>query len=235
MIILPTKDPKAAAVSLSVLSSEGKVTTSGFDNLNGNKLTFAGETRMRTDFFGFTGHQLVGYTYSNKDFKSLDQRLGSDVLTGSLQGKMGSWAFYYNFDQYLYEPTKGSGKGVGIFGRFGAADGNPNLVNYFFSLGLRGKGIMACRPNDQFGIGWYYIDVKNPSLSLTSVTREALRDEQGFEAYYSFAVTPWALLTPDIQIVHPAQKNVIESTGSGLSRQSINTATVLELRLQLLF
>jgi porin len=235
MIILPTKDPKAAVISLSVLSSEGKATTSGFDNLNGNKLTFAGEARMRTDFFGLTGHQLVGYTYSNKEFKSIDQRLGSDILTGSLQVKKGSWAFYYNFDQYLYEPTKGSGKGIGIFGRFGAADGNPNLVNYFFSLGLGGKGIMASRPNDQFGIGWYYIDVKSPSLSLASVTREALRDEQGFEAYYSFAVTPWALLTPDIQIVQPAQKNIIDSTGSGLSRQSINTATVLGLRLQLLF
>ena len=30
------------------------------------KLTFAGEGRVRTDFFGLTGHQLIGATYSNK-------------------------------------------------------------------------------------------------------------------------------------------------------------------------
>ena len=50
MILPPTKDPNQAIVSFMVLSSTGKASTSGFDDLDGNNLTFAGEGRVRTDF-----------------------------------------------------------------------------------------------------------------------------------------------------------------------------------------
>ena len=79
-------------------------------------MTFNGEARVRTQFFGKTGHQLVGAIYSNKDFTSLDQRLGFVLETKEIAKKQGSWAVYYNFDQYLYEPEKGSGRGFGLFG-----------------------------------------------------------------------------------------------------------------------
>ena len=49
-IVLPTKDPKEAIVSFFVLSTNGNPTTSGFDDLNGNAITVAGEGRGRTDF-----------------------------------------------------------------------------------------------------------------------------------------------------------------------------------------
>ena len=51
---------------------------------------------------------------------------------------------YYNFDQYLCQPKKD--KGVGLFGRFGASDGNPNLMHYFYELGFGGKGLGTKRP-----------------------------------------------------------------------------------------
>jgi porin len=228
MIILPTKDPKGAVVSLSVVSSTGFANTTGFTDLSANKLTFAGEARVRTDFFGKTGHQLVGYTYSNKEFTSLDQRLGAFLETRETLKKKGSWAFYYNFDQYVYEPSKGSGKGLGIFGRFGASDGNPNPANYFFSLGIGGKGIMVSRPNDRFGIGWYYIDVANLNVTTPFGVREFLRDEQGFEAYYGLALTPWAHLSPNVQYVHTAQRNTLRG-------ESVDDATILGIRLLLVF
>jgi len=228
VIIKPAKDPGAALVSLAVVSSLGEANTSGFSDLSWNALTFTGEGRVRTDFFGRTGHQMVGFTYSNNEFTSLDQRLGAFLETGTILKKKGSWSVIYNFDQYLYEPQKGSGRGVGIFGRFGASDGNPNPAKYFFSLGVGGKGVVASRPHDQFGIGWYYLDVGNPTFITPLGTLKLLHDEQGFEAYYNFAVTPWALLTPDVQVVRPTQK----ATRYG---QEVNTATVLGLRLQLVF
>jgi porin len=157
-------------------------------------------------------------------------------LTNNIAKEKGSWSFYYNFDQYLYEPEKGSGKGLGVFGRFGASDGNPNPMNYFFSLGVGGKGAMASRPDDGFGLGWYYIDVKNPSFNVGFASKEFLRDEQGFEAYYNLALTKWAILTPDIQVVHPARKEAIEKiAGIPYGRKSVDTATTLGLRLQLIF
>ena len=145
---------------------------------------------------------------------------------------------YYNFDQYFYEPKKGSGQGIGIFGRFGASDGNPNFMHYFYSVGLGGKGVIPGRPRDSYGIGYYYIDITSPTFTGPFVPRSALRDEQGFEAYYNIAVTPWMRLTPDIQVIRGAQKNVVSVNTAGtsvVSTKSIDTATVLGLRLQLIF
>ena len=241
VIVLPTKDPKEAIVSFLVLQANGTASTSGFGDLNGNNLTVAGEGRVRTDFFGLTGHQLFGSTFSNRKFTSIDQRLGSIIETRALSGKKGSWNIYYNFDQYLYEPKKGADRGVGVFGRLAVSDGNPNFMKFFGSFGIGGKGMFASRPFDQFGLGYYYININNPTIQGLLQTREFLRDEYGFEAFYNFAITPWALLTPDIQVVRGAQKDKV-TIGQGplgllprLDKKSIGTATVLGLRLQLLF
>jgi len=242
LIILPTKDPKAAIVSLMVLQSNGEASTSGFSDLHSNQLTFSGEARVRTDFFGLTGHQLIGGTYSNETFNSLNQSLRIFIENQSPEKQDGSWSFFYNFDQYLYEPKKGSGQGAGVFGRFGVSDGNPNPMHFFFSFGVGGKGIIPSRPLDRFGIGYYYIDVNSPTFTgLLGREREFLRDEYGFEAFYNIAITPWMQLTPDIQVIRPVQKEAI-TIGQGplglpaiTSRESLHTATVLGLRLQLVF
>jgi len=241
LIALPTKDPKQAIVSLFLLSSTGKASTSGFDDLDGNNLTVAGEGRVRTDFFGLTGHQLFGATFSNKKFTSIDQSARFIFENGAFEEKKGSWNVYYNFDQYFYEPKKGSGEGIGVFGRFGASDGNPNFMHYFYSLGVGGKGVIPTRSNDRYGFGFYYIDVNNPRLQGLFRSIKLLRDEYGFEAFYNVAITPWLQLTPDIQIVRGAQKEKI-AIGQGLlglpsitSRKSIGTVTVLGVRLQMVF
>jgi porin len=222
VVYQPAEDPGALVASLSVVSSVGEANTSGFSNLSANALTLTGEARVRTDFLRRTGHQLVGFTYSNNESTSLDQRLGAFLETGAIARKKGSWAVFYNFDQYFYEPQPGSGEGVGIFGRFGASDGNPNPAKYFISLGLGGKGV-AGRPHDEFGSAWYYLDVASPRFVTAAATREFLRNEQGFEAYYSFALTPWALLSPDVQVAHPAQ-------GATRDGRKLGTVTVLGLR-----
>jgi porin len=247
-IILPTKDPKDAIVTLFVMSANGQATTSGFEDLNGNAIVVAGEGRVRTDFFGLTGHQLFGTTFSNKRFTSIDQRLRSIIETNSLRPEKGSWNIYYNFDQYIYEPKKGADRGIGLFGRLGVSDGNPDFMKFFGSFGVGGKGIIESRPLDQFGIGYYYINIDNPRLRIDTPRLqflpqnvEFLRNEYGFEAYYNLAITPWAFLTPDIQVVRGAQKDQF-SLGRGplgvlprIDKKSISTSTVLGLRLQLVF
>jgi porin len=238
-VVLPTKDPKEAIINFSVLNSVGTANTSGFDTINGNKLSFALQGRVRTDFFGHTGHQLIGVNYSNREFASLDQSLRIFLVNRDIKKKKGSWSVYYNFDQYVYETKKGSGRGWGIFGRFGASDGNPNPMHYFFSMGVGGKGVSDCRPNDSFGIGYYYMWVRNPTFTGPVATSSFLGDENGAEAYYGFALTPWAILTPDVQIVRPAQKNVANIDQSGLTpsivKSKIETAIILGVRLQLVF
>jgi porin len=241
VIVLPTKDPNQAIVSFMLLSSTGKAGTSGFDDLNDDNLTFAGEGRVRTDFFGLTGHQVFGAAFSNRRFTSIDQNARFIFENGSFEGKKGSWNIHYNFDQYFYEPKKGSGEGIGIFGRFGASDGNPNFMHFFYSLGIGGKGVIPTRERDQYGFGFYYIDVNNPELQGVFRTTKLLRDEYGFEAYYNFAITPWLKLTPDIQVVRGAQKNQV-SISSGplgllprIDKKSIGMSTILGIRLQMVF
>ena len=237
VIALPTGDPKAAVVTLFALDANGKANRSGFDTVFEGNTTYNIEGRLRTSFGGLTGHQLAGGVYSTKTFSSLDQNLRFIIENGAIEQKDHSWAFYYNFDQYLYEPKKGSGQGVGIYGRFGASDGNPNPIHYFYSIGIGGNGILPGRPLDQFGAGYYYMDISNPKFTGPQGTRSFLRDEQGFEAYYNCAVTPWMKVTPDIQFVRPAQKQVIDFSGSIpiIIKDSISTATALGLRLQLIF
>jgi porin len=236
LIILPTKDPNAAIINFSVIQTNGKASVSGFEDLHSNQLTFAGEARVRTDFFGLTGHQLIGGAYSNKTFTSLDQNLRFIIEINTIEKQEGSWNIYYNFDQYLYERQKGSGQGIGIFGRFGVSDGNPNPMHFFFSIGAGGKGIIPGRSIDRYGIGYYYTVVSNPRFTgLLGRTREFLRNEYGFEAFYNFAITPWLQLTPDIQVIRPAQKRFIDTGGIIPRTENVHTATVLGLRLQLVF
>ncbi len=236
VIILPTKDPKAAVINFMVVQTNGKASVSGFGDLHSNQLSFVGEARVRTDFFGLTGHQLIGGGYSNKTFNSLDQNLRFVVETRSIEKQDGSWMFYYNFDQYFYQTKKGSDQGIGIFGRFGVSDGNPNPVHFFFSFGVGGKGIIPGRPLDRFGVGYYYIEAGHPRFTgLPGITRNLLRNEYGFEAFYNFAITPWLQLTPDIQVVRPAQKKFTDTEGFIPRRENVGTATVLGLRLNLVF
>jgi porin len=236
VIILPTKDPKQAIISMMVFDSNGKANRSGFDTAFEGNNTYAIEGRIRTDFFGMTGHQLVGYTYSGKDFSSLDQSMRFIIENGGIKKEDDSWSFFYNFDQYLYEPKKE--QGVGIFGRFGASDGDANPFHYFYSLGVSGKGVIPGRPLDEFGIGSYYIDVSNPKFTGILKDREILRDEYGVEVYYNFAITPWMKLTPDIQVIRPAQKEKLKIDEEHLllsKTKDVDTATIVGLRLQIVF
>jgi len=238
IIIVPTGDPKAAIINFSVIDGDGKANTSGFDTVFKGNTVYGAEVRGRTNFFNMTGHQLLGGVYNTKSFSSLDQSSRFIIRNRGIEQKDNAWLLYYNFDQYLYEPQKGSGKGLGIFGRLGLSDGNPNPMNGFFSVGIGGKGIVPGRPLDEFGIGYYYIDVTNPTFTGPIETREALRNEYGGEAYYNFAVTPWMKLTPDIQVIRGAQKQTVSVESllpPVIKRQEVDTAVVVGLRLQVIF
>ena len=241
LIALPTKDPKEAIATLFLMSANGKPTTSGFENLNDDAIVIAAEGRLRTDFFSRTGHQVFGTTFSNKKFASIDQRLASIVELRRLTPEKGSWNIFYNFDQYLYEPKKGEDRAIGLFGRLGVSDGNPNPMKFFSSFGVGGKGVFESRPHDRFGLGFYYMNIDHPSLQGALKTVKFLRDEYGFEAFYNFAITPWLMLTPDLQVIRGAQTDQLSiSTGplgllSGNDKKSIGTTTVLGLRLQVVF
>jgi porin len=242
VIILPTKNPAEAIITVNALDGSGTSESSGFETVFESNTVYTIEGRVRTDLLGMTGHQLVGATYSTKQFTSLEQDslllIKGIVQNGKLntEKKEHSWCAYYNFDQYLFEPKKG--QGIGVFGRFGISDGNPNPVHHFYSLGFSGKGIVPGRALDSLGVGYYYMDMSNPKLTGLFIHKEFLRDEYGFEGYYNFAITPWMKLTPDVQFIRPAQKEKVSVSSvipPVIKKEDIGMATVFGLRLQLIF
>lgn len=91
-----------------------------------------------------------------------------------------------------------------------------NPIQDFYSIGVGGKGLCNARPNDSFGVGYYYLCLSD---KLPRVIQRMVHDEEGVELYYNIAVTPWLHVTPDIQVIDPASKSVGITTVFGIRVQ----------------
>jgi len=228
LIFRPTDD---LMVILSALDSFGNANTAGFDTAfhSPEGTSFINEWDLTIRPFGLIGHQRVGFVYSNRQKTLLNQdlRLGGGLadMISSLRQVMSDpktrpddWAFYYNFDQYLYVEEDDPTQGVGLFGRFGWSTGDANPMETFYSIGLGGKGILNERDNDTYGLGYYYLSMSDDMADFFNMERE-----QGIELFYNVEVTPWWHVTADFQyIIDP---------GGG----SANDAFVFSIRTQISF
>jgi porin len=95
------------------------------------------------------------------------------------------------------------------------ADGNPNIIRRSIVIGLAGHGMVPGRPHDSFGIGGFAYDFSNALQDAVDPLLE-FNDEQGLEAWYSFALTPWFKLTADAQLVNPARGDADTSVIAGV-------------------
>ena len=84
----------------------------------------------------------------------------------------------------------------------GLTDGNPNPIHWFANVSLVGNSPIRSRENDTIGIGYYHLGVSN----LPILTIHGIGAENGVELFYNAAVTPWFHVTPDLQILDPAQQ-----------------------------
>ncbi len=195
--------------SFTVYDTDGVPNESGFDTAFDGGTSFATEARFNVKPFGMPGHQLVGFVYSDKSFLQIEQdpRIGIDFgrgfagrllrLANAFERESGSWAFFYNFDQYLFQESEDPTQGIGLFGRFGISDGDANPIHSFYSIGVGGKGIIPERDNDRFGLGYFY--TKWSDISLTNAL--GISNSQGVELFYNIEVTPWLHITPDLQVL----------------------------------
>ncbi len=236
LVYLPTKD---LTLSFSVFDTEGTTTRTGFDTLFEDGTTLGSELRWTIRPVGLTGHQNFGALWSNADFTSLSQDpriLIENILFGlPLKKESGSWAFSYNFDQYLFTEKDDPSQGFGIFGRFGISDGEANPIAQFYSFGLGGKGVIPGRDLDRFGVGYYYLKISGDlrrRFSPLLRNRIGLDHEQGVEMFYNIAVTPWLHVTPDLQFIDAGRD---KAPILGLNRKAIDTAIVAGLRIKVDF
>lgn len=206
LVWLPNDD---VTFTFTAYDLEGDISTSGFDTAFDDGTGYNAELQIKTNFFEKPGYQRFGYTFAKGDFLSLNNpRIGLPPLP--LRKEDGSWNAYYNFEQYIQHDPE-TGAGWGVFGRVGIADEDTNPIPLFLSAGIGGKGIISGRPNDRFGIGYYYLETSDqlPGLLLED-------DEQGIEMFYDAEVTPWFRVAADLQIISPALKSADSAVVLGL-------------------
>ena len=150
-----------------------------------------------------------------------------------------SWVTIGNFTQYLFVKDHpgaiaekfGSGqplRGIGLFGRIGYAPEETNPITRDASVALFANGLSDHRPNDSFGLGIYHNGISQPLKTdfarLTAATA-TVKNENGLEVFYDFAITPAIRLIPSYQhIWNPLTAEVVKNERS---------ADVFNLRLSL--
>ena len=115
--------------------------------------------------------------------------------------KSGRWFVSFSGQQYLWQNPVDPSKGWGLFGQVGLSDGNPNPVQSSVFVGIGGDSMIPGRTDDRWGIAYFRY---NWSDDLRDAISEppfniAIGPEEGVEAYYNFAVTPWFRVTGNLQ------------------------------------
>lgn len=218
--------------TLTIFDTNNNTTTSGFDTFFNNGVSTVGTVTVPTTFGGLPGHQGVGFTYSNAHYTSLDRSAYlNQIVSGAFSRpkETGSESVFYQFDQTLYTFDEDPTKSWGLFGNLGLADRNPSPIRWFANLGLGGSSPLCGRPLDTFGIGYFYLGV-NDSVKNLAPKLLPIGDEQGIELFYNYAATPWLRITPDLQVIVPAQQRTLPPNA-----QSIDTAVILGLRAKIVF
>jgi len=189
-------------------------TTSGLDQLFADGAVLTGSIRVPVRPFGLPGTEVIGGNWSSRHYTSVDPSSWVEVPGQGLVAseESGSWAVYYNFDQYLWIKSSNTNTWLGLFGMSGLSDGNPNPVRWNATIGLGAGGVIPGREYDTLGLSYFHIGISEDFEQLLSSPAAppglAQRDEQGVELYYNAALTPWCHLTADLQIVAPSTEAV---------------------------
>ena len=145
-----------------------------------------------------------------------------------------TWAIYYGFDQYLWQPGGDPKRGVGMFFTFGASDGIVNPVKYSYNVGIGANGIVPGRPQDNFGVGWSRADLTSNFVPfLRTQLHLGLDQDDAVEMYYNAVLTGWLNAALDLQIVNPAIKKRLTHSGAGIA--DVDTGVIGGIRLYVRF
>ena len=100
-------------------------------------------------------------------------------------------------------------------------------------MGIGGNGVVPRRPRDTFGVGWARTDSASDFLPFLRQRLElGLDREDAIEMFYNASVTVAADATLDLQIIEPALKKKLNSSGQ---LTDVDTTVVAGLRFYVRF
>lgn len=109
-----------------------------------------------------------------------------------------NWTFYMSHDQMLYRENDKDSQGLGMFFRYAYSPSAMYRYKQFWSMGPVYTGLIPTRDRDVLGFGFAQL--------VDSGAYRRWRDpnsgnETIYELYYAVEVTPWLVVTPDIQYI----------------------------------
>lgn len=152
---------------------------------------------------GFFGAKAINSDQTKTDLADIPFLILPPESQRFVGTKQGSWYLGTSFQQYLVQNPDNPQQGWGLFGQFGMSDGNPNPIAWSALLGVGGTSFISGREQDRWGIGSFRYSLSSDLRDGLKTTGVDLRDEQGIEAFYNLAVTPWFSVTGDLQVVQP--------------------------------
>jgi porin len=213
--VLWTPSAKATVTSI-LMNTEDASTTSGFSDI-GDGASWWTSVDYRLEVSGLPGGGTVGVVYAfDGDFARIGG-INFDPGTGiSLTRKDEAWALYWSAWQYVYvmggsaqevDPRNGVQdlQGVGLFLMLGLADESTNPATFTAAVGVGGRGVIAGRGHDTFGVGYFYNDLQDPRPLANNPLAQRT---QGLEAYYNLAIARAIALTFDFQWTESAFRSV---------------------------
>jgi len=157
--------------------------------------------------------------FFDTDFTNIGEQIPvpGEGLVGSEKNK--SWQVAASFWQYL--SVKGGSHegpvdlnnreqdlaGWGLFARIGGADEDTIIWENSVSVGIGGRGVVPGRPNDAFGVGYFYNRL-NEDRTITS----DYENGDGVEAYYNLAITPAVRFSINVQYIGNSEPGVDDAT-----------------------
>ena len=116
----------------------------------------------------------------------------------------GNWGMYVTADQMVYrEPGGMNGEeGLTLFGSVTYFPPDRNYVPWFFMTGAFYQGLIPGRDRDQCGVAFSCAFFSDDLRQLEqSAGNLGPTNEMALEFAYSISITPWAYVTPDLQVL----------------------------------
>ncbi len=169
------------------------------------------------------GANVNGLYFFDTDFTNLGTLaiIPGDGVVGPVTSTTDeSWLAVFSFWQYLSAKEAGEGPldltnqrpdlvGWGVFGRLSFADEDTNPFKTSLSVGIGGRGVIPTRPNDVFGVGYFYNDIFSDRFT-GQLGFEG--HSQGGEAFYNLAITPAARISANLQYLSASLQDVDDAT-----------------------
>ncbi len=177
------------------------------DDLFSNGVIVGSEIKVNTNFLEKKGEVHVGGMWKHVDLTDLrfnepPPGVYPEPTVPGFPTLPDSYTLYCGGDQYFVEYGDDAKRGWGMFYRGSISDANPTPIKYFLSAGLGGFSPIGRQRGDKFGLGWYYVGASNEFGPIPQAVFGP-RDGTGIESFYSFQVTPWCAVSPDVQYIKP--------------------------------